>query len=136
MMQSSFYDSCAHVYNINILNLFATELILINTKSVIKNKLKDLLDELKKFKVQKMLVLENRKMDDHISMRTAFYSSAKLLAKDSDIDKAFGSLHQSVMTRIKDLLAKIGLFKQVWSMVLRFLSVCFDKKISTEKWRY
>ena len=75
-------------------------------------------------------------MDDHTSMRTAFYSSAKLLAKDSDIDKAFGSLHQSVMTRIKDLLAKIGLFKQVWSMVLRFLSVCFDKKISTEKWRY
>ena len=69
-------------------------------------------------------------------MRTAFYSSAKLLGKDSDIDKAFRSLHQSVMTRIKDLLAKIGLFKQVWNMVLTFLSVCFDKKNSTEKWRY
>ena len=66
MMQSSFYDSCAHVYNITILNLFDTELLLINTKPVIKNKLKDLLDEFKKFKVQKILVLENRKMDDHI----------------------------------------------------------------------
>ena len=38
-------------YNVQILNLFDPELQLVNTKPVIKNKLKALLNELKKFKV-------------------------------------------------------------------------------------
>ena len=41
-----------HCYNIEILNLFDQELQLINTKLMIKNKLKELLSELKKFKVR------------------------------------------------------------------------------------
>ena len=41
-----------HCYNVEILNLFDPELQLINTKPVIKNKLKQFLNELKKFKVQ------------------------------------------------------------------------------------
>ena len=40
MMQSSSSDNCVRFYSIEILNLFNPELQLINTKPVIKNKLK------------------------------------------------------------------------------------------------
>ena len=49
-MESS--DHCVHRYNIEILNFFDLELQLINTEHMIKSKLKELLSELKKFKVQ------------------------------------------------------------------------------------
>ena len=48
-MQSSSSENCVHHYNIEVLNLFYPELQLINTKPIIKNKLKELLSELKKF---------------------------------------------------------------------------------------
>ena len=64
---------------------------------MIKNKLKELLNELKKFKVQTILVLDYKKRND----RKIFHSSAKLIASDSDIDEAFKSMHQSIMTKIK-----------------------------------
>ena len=44
-----------------ILNLFDSELQLIYTKPIIKNKLKELLVELRKFKVQIILVVEYKK---------------------------------------------------------------------------
>ena len=50
--QSSSFDNCVRIYSIKILNLFYPDLQLINTKFVIKNKLKDLLDELKRFQAQ------------------------------------------------------------------------------------
>ena len=40
MMQSNSSDNCVHCCNIEILNLFDTELQLINTKPMIRNKLK------------------------------------------------------------------------------------------------
>ena len=40
MMQSNFSDNCVHHYNIMVLNLFDPALQLINTKLMIKNKLK------------------------------------------------------------------------------------------------
>ena len=43
-------NNCIHLCNIEILYLFDSELQLINTKSLIKNKLKELLSDLKKFK--------------------------------------------------------------------------------------
>ena len=46
--QSSSFDDCARIYSIKILNLSDPDLQLINNKFVIKNKLKDLLDELEK----------------------------------------------------------------------------------------
>ena len=46
---------------LGFLNLFDPELQLINTKPMIKNKLREFLSELKKFKVQTMLVLEFKK---------------------------------------------------------------------------
>ena len=81
MMQSSFSDNCARVYNIDLLNLFNRELHLINTKPVIqKQKLKDLLDELKKFKAQAILILDYKKIDNQKPMRKIFYWSSKELA--------------------------------------------------------
>ena len=56
-VQSNSSDQFMHHHNVKILNLFDRELQLINTKPVIKNKLKGLLNELKKFKVQTVLVL-------------------------------------------------------------------------------
>ena len=42
-------DNCRARYNVGILNIFHTELQLINTGPIIKNKLKELLSDLKKF---------------------------------------------------------------------------------------
>ena len=91
-VQSNSSDNCIHHYNVEILNIFDPELQLINTKPMIKNKLKVLLSELKKFKIQTILVLDYKKRND----RKIFHSSAKLIASDSDIDEAFKSLHQTL----------------------------------------
>ena len=61
MMQSNSSDNCVHRYNVDFFNLFDPELQLINTKPMIKNKLKELLTELKKFKVQAIIALEYKK---------------------------------------------------------------------------
>ena len=60
-MQSGSSDNCICHFNIKILNLFDPELQLINTKPIIKNKLKELLSELKKFKIQSILVSDYKK---------------------------------------------------------------------------
>ena len=54
-MQSKSSDNCMQLYNVEILNLFEPELQLKDTKSAIKNKLKELLSKFKKFKVQSVL---------------------------------------------------------------------------------
>ena len=69
---------------------------------MIKNKLKELLSELKKFKVQTILVLDYKKRNDS----KISHSSAKIIASDSDIDEAFKSMHQSIMTKIKNYACK------------------------------
>ena len=97
-VQSSSSDNCIHHYNVKVLNLFDPELQMINTKLVIKNKLKALLNELKKFKVQRVLVLKYKKRNDH----KIFHSSTKVTAKYLDINKAFVSMHQNIITKIKN----------------------------------
>ena len=72
-----------------------------------------MLDELKKFKVQTILVLENKKIDDHQLMRKIFHSSSKLVAIDPDIDKVFRSMHQSVMTKIENSFSEDWLAKTI-----------------------
>ena len=79
-------------------NLFDPELHLIKTKPQIKNKLKALLNELKKFKVPTTSVIDYKTRNN----RKIFHSSTKLIACDSDIDGAFKSMHQSVMTKMKN----------------------------------
>ena len=84
IMQPKSSDNCIHRYNVEIFIIFDPELQPINTKPTIKNKLKELLSELEKFKVQKILVLNYKKRND----RKIFHSSAKLIGSDSDIDEA------------------------------------------------
>ena len=50
-MLSNSSDEYVHLYNLEIINLFYPELQLIHTKPMIKNKLKELLSELKEIKV-------------------------------------------------------------------------------------
>ena len=57
-MESNYFDNFVHCSNVEILNLFNSELQLIKTKPIIKNKLKELLSELKEFKVQAILILD------------------------------------------------------------------------------
>ena len=63
-------------YNVKIWNLFDPELQLINFKPMIKDKLKELLKDLKKFKIRSILVLQYKKCND----RKIFHSSIKLNA--------------------------------------------------------
>ena len=70
-------DNCVHCYNVEILNTFDSELEPINTKPMIRIKLKEI-----------------------------FHSSPKLIASDSDIDEAFKSMHQSIMRKIKKYSCK------------------------------
>ena len=67
-----------HCYNAESLNLFDLELQLFNTKPVIRNKLKEMLSESKKFKGQTILLLNYKKRND----LKIFPSSAKLIASD------------------------------------------------------
>ena len=64
-MQSNYSHKCIRHYVTKILSLFDPELQLINTKPTTKNKLKELLSQLKKFKVYSMLVFEHKKRNDH-----------------------------------------------------------------------
>ena len=80
------------------MNLFYPELQLINTKPVTESKQKELLNELEKFKVQTVLILDYKK----INYCKIFHSSTKLIASDLDIVEAFKSMHQGIMTKIKN----------------------------------
>ena len=69
---------------------------------MVKKKLKEFLNELKKFKVQAILVLDYKKRNN----RKIFHSNAKLIASDLDIDEAFKSMHQNIITKIKNHACK------------------------------
>ena len=57
-----------------------------------------MLSKLETFKVHTILVLDYKKINDC----KIFQSSAKLLASGSDIDEAFKSMNQSIMTKMKN----------------------------------
>ena len=108
-VKSNSSDNCIHHYNVITLNLFDPELQLINTKPVIKNKLKELLSKLKKFKAQSILVLDYKKRNDF----KIFHSSFKLIAIDSDINEASKSIHQNIMTKIKKYVCEDWIFLDI-----------------------
>ena len=56
IMQLYSSDKYVHRYNVEIFNMLDPELQPINTKPIMKNKLKELLNELEKFKVLTILV--------------------------------------------------------------------------------
>ena len=95
-------NNCIRRCNVDILNIFGQELQLINTKPMIKNKLKEFLSKLKKLKIHAILVLDYKKRYDC----NIFHSSTKLIASDSGIDESFKSMHQSIMTKIKNYACK------------------------------
>ena len=72
---------------------------------MINNKLKESLSHFKNFKVKTILVLNYKK----INYQKIFDLSATLIASDSDNDKAFKSMHQITMTKIKIMPVKIAL---------------------------
>ena len=57
------------------------------------------MNELKKFKAQAIFILDYKKRNDG----KIFYSSAKLIASDSDIFKAFISMYQGIVLKIKKI---------------------------------
>ena len=71
---------------------------LFDPESHLINKLKALLNELKKFKVQTTSVIDYKARNNC----KIFHLSTKLIAFDSDIDGAFKFMHQSVMTKMKN----------------------------------
>ena len=95
-------DNCVRCYNVEILNIFHPELQQIKTNPMIRGKLKELFSYLKKFKVQAILVSDYKKRNDF----KIFHSNAKLIASDLDIDETFKSMHQSIMTKIKNYACK------------------------------
>ena len=128
-MSSNLSDACIHQYNVEILNIFDPDLQLISTKAMFESKWKVLLSELKKFKVQTILVLDYKKRTD----QKTFRSSAKLIASDLDIDEAFKSLHQSIMAKIRNYACKDGIFLDVIikHSIKIFLSVSIKRISST-----
>ena len=82
--------------------LFDPELQLINTKPTIKSELRELLNKLRKLKLQTKLVSEYKKIND----RKIFHSNAKATASNFDIDEAFKSMHESVWI-VSDVIIKI-----------------------------
>ena len=97
---------------------------------MINKKLKELLSELKKVKVQTILVLDYKKRNDC----KIFHSSSKLIASDSEIDEAFKSMHQSIMTKIKNYACEDWIISDVIiKHSLRFLSVSVRRINSIKK---
>ena len=88
-MQSSSFDNFIRQFDFKVWNLFYPELQLINTKPIVKNKLKELLSGLKKFQVHLILALEYKKRIGHKILQL----SAKPIANDLDIDVAFKSMY-------------------------------------------
>ena len=62
---------------------------------MVKNKLKEFSGN---FKGQAVLVLDYKKRND----RKIIHSSTKIIASDSDIDESFKTMHQSIITKIKN----------------------------------
>ena len=75
-VKSNSCDNCIYHYNVDTLNLFDPELQLINTKPVIKNKLKEVLNVSEKFKIQTVLDYMKR------NYRKIFHSNTNLIASD------------------------------------------------------
>ena len=61
-----------------------------------------MLSDFKKLIIQTILVLNYKKRNDH----KIFHSSAKIVAGDSDIDKAFISIQQRIMAKIRNYSCK------------------------------
>ena len=92
-----------------------------------KNKSEKLLNELKRCKVKTILVLEYMKRND----RKTFYSSVKLIASGSDIDKAFISTYHSIMIKINNYDGKDWI---VLDVIIKQIIEIFECLYKEKKW--
>ena len=82
MKQSHACKGYANTYSVEILNSFDRELQIKDTESGIKNKLIDLLSELRRFKFVKTLVLGFKNVEnDNKTIYNTFYSNPKAETK-------------------------------------------------------
>ena len=72
-----------------------------------------MLGELKNFRAQTILVLESKKEHDHKSVHKIFHWCVKLIVNNSDINKAFRSIHQSAITKIKKIFSDDWIVKKI-----------------------
>ena len=85
------------------LNSFSPYIRFINTESEIRNKLLNLLTELKGFNFVTTLVIGFERMGNYNETKyDTFYlnSQAKTILKESDIDNAFESVHGAIKLRL------------------------------------
>ena len=97
-------------YNVEILNFLNPGLQLKDTESAIKNKLIDLLSELKGSELATTIVLEFKKIEsDDKTQYSTFYlnSKAKANINESDIDNVFESIYSTVISNILKSVGKI-----------------------------
>ena len=72
--------------------------------------------------------LDYKKRNNH----KIFYSSAKLIASDSDIDEAFKSMHQSIMTKMKNYACKDWV---VLDVIIKCIINVFKSQCKQKKWQ-
>ena len=97
------YEGCASTYNVEILNSLNPELQLKDIESAIKNKLIDLLSELRGFKFVTTLVLESKKIESNDESKySTFYSNSKQ----------------------KELLMKVILMRYLDQFILQLCQTC------------
>ena len=89
------------------MNSFNHKLQLEDAESTIRNKLKDLLTELKGFKFVTTLALELKKIEsDKETKYSTFhlFSKAETIINDSDIDNVFESIYTTIISNIQTSL--------------------------------
>ena len=59
-----------------------------------------MLAELKMLKIQLTLISEYKRISDHRSIHRIFHLNTKLIMNELEMDEAFKSIHQSVITKI------------------------------------
>ena len=91
------------------MNSFNHKLQLKNTEYAIRNKLTDLLSELRGFKFVTTLVIEFKKIESDDAVKyTTFYSNSKAKAtiNDNVIDDLFESIYNTVISSMQKHLGK------------------------------
>ena len=99
----------ASSYNVEILNSFNPVLQIKDTEPEVKNKLKKLLTESRKFKFVTTLVLVFKKIEsDYKTKYDTFYSNSKaqIIINESGIDDVFESTCSTIISNIQKILGK------------------------------